>query len=108
MQFNRPASHGVDAAGAKADAKLLYDKGEGRLGTDEDVFIKILTTRSRVQTEAIGKAYADLTGHSLEKAVTAETSGTFKKALIALSKSITKSLLAIIKINNRNQIVMDL
>jgi hypothetical protein len=50
------------------------------------VFIEILGTRSRDQIEAIKMAYADRTGHSLEKAIDSEVSGHFKHALLTIGK----------------------
>jgi len=84
LEGRKSQDRNVDESLAKSDAKHLYDAGEGRWGTDEKVFIDILATRSRAQVEAMGRAYADISGHSLAKALDKEVSGTFKAALIAL------------------------
>ena len=73
---------------AKQEAQLLYNRGERKIGTDEDAFIRIFAQRSREQLQLIDMAYADLTGHNLEHAIVNETSGYFQKALLALSKSL--------------------
>ena len=57
----------VDIMAAENDAKALYKAGEKRLGTDEDVFIRILSGRSRAHLAAVDTAYNRLYGHSLEK-----------------------------------------
>jgi len=73
---------------AKAEAKELYEAGEGRMGTDEIVFIRIFCTRSYQQLVAIFNAYEQLCQHDIEKAVKAEMSGNLERALLALVKSI--------------------
>ena len=65
----------------------MYDRGEGRLGTDEATFINILTSKSWAQIQLINFAYADISGHNLEEAIKKETSGYFQKALIALTRT---------------------
>ncbi|CAB4265281.1 unnamed protein product [Prunus armeniaca] len=70
-----------DQAMVQKDAEALYKAGEKKLGTDEKVFIQIFSERSRAHLVAIGSAYQSLYGHSLEKAVTKETSGYFFLAL---------------------------
>lgn len=84
FEFKRGKEGPADMDLAKKDAKLLYDKGEGTWGTDEDAFIKIFASRTRSQLEATSKVYADLAGHTLEVAVEKETSGWFKKTMLAL------------------------
>jgi len=83
LKADRPETP-VNVEQAKADAKALYDAGEGKFGTNEKVFIDILTHRSYPQLHAINYAYSQLTGHSLETGVAKETSGNFKKALLVL------------------------
>ncbi|CAB4295877.1 unnamed protein product [Prunus armeniaca] len=70
-----------DQAMVQKDAEALYKAGEKKLGTDEKVFIQIFSERSRAHLVAVGSAYQSLYGHSLEKAVTKETSGYFFLAL---------------------------
>jgi Annexin len=54
------------------------------MGTDDDVFIDILTTQSRAQIQAIKQEYERANNMSLKRAIEKETSGSFEKALIAL------------------------
>ncbi|XP_056698987.1 annexin D5 isoform X2 [Spinacia oleracea] len=74
----------VDKNLADNDAKALYKAGEKKLGTNEDMFIKIFSQRSRAQLAAIDSAYHSMYGHSLEKAIKKETSGNFAYALLTL------------------------
>ncbi|KAM0961041.1 hypothetical protein ACFX2I_020367 [Malus domestica] len=68
----------------KSDAEALYKAGEKKLGTDEKVFIQIFSERSRAHLVAICSAYQSMYGHSLEKAVKKETSGSFSHALLTI------------------------
>ncbi len=75
----------VDVELVKKDAKALYSAGEGRLGTNEAVFIDIFGKRSHDHLKLVALGYADHAGHSLQKAVEKETSGDFRKALLTIS-----------------------
>ncbi|KAL3096846.1 hypothetical protein niasHT_029134 [Heterodera trifolii] len=68
---------------AEHDAKYLQKAMQG-LGTNEDMLIEILVTRSNKQLLAIKSAYKALFNRELEKEVRAETSGTFKALLLDL------------------------
>lgn len=52
---------------AMADAQALYRATEGRLGTDEELLIHILTTRSPVQLNMALQYYRQTFGHDFEK-----------------------------------------
>ncbi len=57
------------------------------MGTDDSTFIRIFTSRSVTQLKVIDKWYRETKKkHSLVQAITSETSGDFKDALIACSK----------------------
>jgi annexin A7/11 len=84
LRAERPEGAPVNVEEAKKDAAILYKAGEGKVGTDEKVFIDILSHRSFPQLHAINYAYAQTTGHNLEVAVSKETSGNFKRALNTL------------------------
>ncbi|KAL3071973.1 hypothetical protein niasHS_016056 [Heterodera schachtii] len=68
---------------AEHDAKYLQKAMKG-LGTNEDMLIEILVTRSNKQLMSIKSAYKALFNRELEKEVRAETSGTFKALLLDL------------------------
>lgn len=66
----------------------VYDASEIKraikgLGTDEDVLIEILCTRTNAQIKAINAAYRKEYNKEMEKDVVADTSGNFKKLLVA-------------------------
>jgi len=83
VRGTRPDDGPVDDDKAKADAHLLYKEGEGKLGTNEAVFIDIITHRSKAHLQQVRRHYEQKTGHTLEKAIEKETSGDFRKALLA-------------------------
>lgn len=61
----------------------LYLKQKG-LGTDEDALIEILIGRSNTEITAIKTAYEKTFDKNLEKEVQSETSGHFRKLLVAV------------------------
>ncbi|XP_059169999.1 annexin A6-like [Physella acuta] len=68
---------------AEFDALMLRNAMKG-LGTDEDVLIEILCTRSNVQIQEIKKVYKEKFNKDLEKDIIVDTSGHFKKLLVSL------------------------
>merc|ERR1711994_528846 len=68
------------------DVQKLYKAGQGKLGTDEGVFIRILGGSSREYREKLYWSYAENTkkGTALTKAIKSEFSGTLEKMLVAL------------------------
>jgi annexin A6 len=77
----RDETHGVNLELAKTDAAALYAAGEARAGTDEQVFIDILTSRNFAQLRATFDHYAKLSDNDIDRAVKKETSFNFKRAL---------------------------
>ena len=65
------------------DARLLY-KAMHRLGTDEGVLIEIIATRSSQQLREIKEVFQREYKKDLVKYVESETSGHFKKVLVAI------------------------
>ncbi|XP_058813643.1 annexin B10-like [Topomyia yanbarensis] len=74
----------LDPDHAVAQAKQLYDAGEGKWGTDEAVFSKILVHSSFDQLEYVFEEYKKLTGRTIEQALKAELSGDYYEALSAI------------------------
>ncbi|XP_006198289.1 annexin A3 [Vicugna pacos] len=66
------------------DAKQLKKSMKGT-GTNEDALIEILTTRTSRQMKEIGQAYYTVYKKSLGDAISSETSGDFRKALLTLA-----------------------
>uniref|UniRef100_A0A0L8IGS8 Annexin n=1 Tax=Octopus bimaculoides TaxID=37653 RepID=A0A0L8IGS8_OCTBM len=70
-------------APAEFDAKHLRNAMKG-LGTNETVLIEILCTRSNAQIKEIISTYKKIFNRDLEKDIISETSGHFKRLLVAL------------------------
>jgi len=85
LKCDRPSDDHVDEEKARQDAERLWSEGEGKLGTNEAVFIEILTHRSRAHINRVFKYYEQKTGHTFERGLKSETSGDFRRALLALT-----------------------
>ncbi|RWR75113.1 annexin D5-like protein [Cinnamomum micranthum f. kanehirae] len=81
---SRDEGKNVDLKMAEEDAKQLYQDGEKIWGTNDKTFIDIFTKRNRPHLAAVDAAYQKLYGHSLEKAVEKETSGSYEDGLLTL------------------------
>ena len=68
----------------KQKAKLLYDKGVSKWGTDESTFSKIFSEVSPQELIAISKEYHKLSGDTILEAIDKEFSGNMKKAFRAI------------------------
>jgi len=66
------------------DVEALYVAGEGKIGTDDNVFIRILGGNSREYCEKLSESYCKKYGKMLEAVVESEASFNFKRALLAL------------------------
>ncbi|KAJ3643444.1 hypothetical protein Zmor_026155 [Zophobas morio] len=69
---------------AKADAMSLYKAGEKRWGTDESTFNRILCFQSFAQLQLVFEHYDIISGHSIEKAIENEFSGSAKDCLLSI------------------------
>ena len=89
ISANRPKENAeLNYAECEKCVKLLYDAGENRLGTDEEVFIKIFTEKPKNEFICIAQLYFKLTKHTLLQAVEKEFSRDSKKCLIAILYSL--------------------
>ncbi|KAJ1520227.1 hypothetical protein ONE63_004437 [Megalurothrips usitatus] len=72
---------GVDAGKAREQAEQLYGAGEGKLGTDEEVFNRILAHESFDQLRLIFEEYKNVSGRTIQQAVRDELGGELKEAI---------------------------
>jgi hypothetical protein len=79
VSANRETSIVADLNLAKKEAQELYDAGEGKLGTDEIEFIRILCRRSFAQLRATYNEYFQIANNSIEEAIKKEFSGDLSK-----------------------------
>lgn len=80
----RDSSNAVDCDRAREQAESLYNAGEGKLGTDEEIFNKILAHENFNQLRRIFEEYKDVSGNTIEQAVKHELDGELKDALLAI------------------------
>jgi len=81
LQCNRDESNNVDNSSVEKDVKALYDAGEGKWGTDEEVFNRIFALRNSLYLKALDQAYAKKSGKRLIDVVESEFSGDVKVLL---------------------------
>jgi len=74
----------VNPAEIQEDVRTLYKAGEGKVGTDEKKFYKVLCNKAPWYNQALNAAYAREHKHSLEQAISKEMSGWLKELLEAL------------------------
>lgn len=74
----------IDQEQVKEDATALYRSGEAKMGTDDNVFIDILTKRSKPHLRAVFDQYNKLDDYDIEKSIAREASFNFKRALVAI------------------------
>ena len=63
---------------------MLYEAGLKKLGTDEEVFTKIFTEKSREEFLCISQLYYKISSHSLLQALEEEFSSDTKNCLIGI------------------------
>ncbi|XP_061118771.1 annexin A3-like [Conger conger] len=85
----RDESLKMDEGKAKADAKILYEAGEKKWGTDESKFIEILCHRSVPQLRKTLVEYKNVAGgKTLQQSIEDEMSGCLKDLLVAIVKCV--------------------
>lgn len=83
----RSENGNFDLNQAQKDAQDLYDAGEGKWGTDESEFVRILCSRSFGHLNAVFSSYSRISSKDIEKAIKKEMSGDLEKACLAIVKS---------------------
>ncbi|KAJ8318113.1 hypothetical protein KUTeg_003204 [Tegillarca granosa] len=74
----------VDYDLAYNEAQEIFNAGEGRLGTDESVFLKILALRHQFQLRQTFISYVEISGRDIENTIKREMSGDEKHGFLAL------------------------
>lgn len=75
-----------DPEKAKEQAAELYAAGEAKLGTDEEVFNRIMAHSSFDQLSLIFEEYKELSGQTIEQAIKHEMDGELHEAMMAIGK----------------------
>jgi annexin A7/11 len=74
----------VDAEKAVEQAQALYDAGEAKWGTDEEVFYRILAHASFDQLKLIFEEYKKISGNTIEQSLKGELSGDLLNAMLSI------------------------
>uniref|UniRef100_A0A8C6YVW6 Annexin n=1 Tax=Nothoprocta perdicaria TaxID=30464 RepID=A0A8C6YVW6_NOTPE len=74
---------------ADNDARALYEAGEKRKGTDINVFVTLLTTRSYPHLRRVFQKYTKYSQHDMNKVLDLELKGDIENCLTALVKCAT-------------------
>lgn len=82
----RDESGEIDADKAKEEAAALWAAGESKLGTDEEVFNRVLAHGSFEHLRLVFDEYKELSGQTIEQAIDHEVDGELKDALMAIGK----------------------
>ncbi|CAH8582069.1 unnamed protein product [Heterobilharzia americana] len=83
----RGLSSVVNMSQVEKDVDAIWNAGEGRIGTDESTFIKIVANRSVWHIQAIAKKFEEKYEKSLIDSLESETSGDFERALVLTVRS---------------------
>jgi len=83
-----PASTPVDKEAVVEDVNRLYKAGEGRIGTNEEVFVEIFATRSWKHLRQVIEQYGKTHENSLATAIKKEFSGDLERALLWTLESV--------------------
>lgn len=82
----RDSSNAVDPDKAREQAEALYNAGEGKLGTDEEIFNKILAHENFNQLRRMFEEYKEVSGNTIEQAIKHELDGELKDAMLAIGE----------------------
>lgn len=82
----RDAKGTVDQEKAKEQASELYAAGEAKLGTDEEVFNRIMVHSSFEQLCLVFEEYKQLSGQTIEQAIKHEMDDELHDAMMAIGK----------------------
>jgi annexin A7/11 len=81
LQCKRDETNNVNKAQIEKDVVDLYNAGEGKWGTDEDIFNRIFVLRSATHLYHVNNLYQSTYGKSLLQVIDSEFSGNLKVLL---------------------------
>ena len=81
LQCRRSENNNPNQAECAAQAKELFDAGEGKWGTDSSIFNKVFTNSSPAEIACMAREYHKIAGHTILEAINKEFSGNAKKCL---------------------------
>jgi len=84
LRAEKDESYMINEDKVRADAKNLYEKGAGRLGTDDSYFVEFFCMRSPWHIAAVGEEYKKNHNKDLLHVIKSETSGDYQDLLRAL------------------------
>lgn len=84
----RDESGTVDPELAQQQAAELFAAGEGKLGTDEEVFNRVLSHGSFAHLRYVFNEYKSLSGRTIEQAVKDEMSGDLRESILTIIESV--------------------
>ena len=73
-----------DRETARENARELFQAGAKAWGTDESVFIRILSALSHAQLGLVFEEYVNASGKSMEETIESEMSGNLKDGMLAI------------------------
>lgn len=74
----------LDTEQAAIQAQKLFDAGEAKWGTDEEVFVRIMAHASFAQLRLVFDEYKRLSGQTIEQAIKHELDGDLGAAMMAI------------------------
>lgn len=80
----RNANTEIHPERARESAEMLYNAGESKLGTDEEIFNKILAHECFGQLRLIFEEYKAVSGRTIEQTLRDEVGGELKDAMLAI------------------------
>lgn len=81
-------NYAFDPEKAREQAEILYNAGEGKVGTDENAFVEILGHAGQHQAYLIFQEYKKISGKTIEQAMKSEMSGELLEGLLSMVKTV--------------------
>lgn len=83
----------TDPEKAVEQAQALFNAGEAKWGTDEEVFYRILAHASFAQLKLIFEEYKKISGMTIEQSLRHELSGDLLEAMLAIGECLLNLLM---------------